>query len=343
MLARVNRSTTIVLLLFTSFLPLTAKENPKLQAQGRALIEGAIKTSNLLDPSVGPIVLRGSSNGEAVEYRIAFYWSAPNFRAEDAGSSEGEFLVGNANTVWQKRRPTLPYDLHSVAWRIADFTAGMRHALTEKVVRIRDRKIKGVLLKCVMTEGKDVRERELCFDPGGGVLISMIIRTEMAYPFGGPPPHDWQRFFETTVNYKEYESYKGVFYPKVVETVHENGVPSVRRISSVERLSGLSESMFSPEADALTWEWCADMDSAAPQGLMMIKSDDPIAGVKKASVRVVITEEGKLTDWVIVSEQRPKDGAKVLAYIASQKFTPAKCGDHAIRSWFVFDWKGFGK
>lgn len=317
---------------------MSAKDDPELQTRGHALIERGVKVSNLLDPAVGPIVMKAGSSGGNDEPRVFTYSrSGSKFRIEVGNG--GDFLVGDATSYWSDPASKLQFDLLGSAMRIVNYESFLTPALKETVKAIREKKVNGVPVQCVTTESKEVREREVCLDPQTGVPVEMKIITFSAYPLGGPPPRDWNRFDENVIDFKEYESYNGVLYPRLVELKYNGQVWQRRRIDTVTTLGDGDSSKFTPETNFQKWDWCQDMRGPLPKPAIIIR-DESVNSAKNVTVRLVISEEGMVVGSEVISEMRKGDGEKLIESLSRQKFTPGMCDGRPVKGNFVFNWKG---
>jgi hypothetical protein len=326
-----------VFLILLSVLSAQAATDHDTEARGRALLERGIQVSSLLEASVPPFAADGSISSKAGEDAFRFYWSGQSFRSEAV--SGNEYMVGNATTIWEKKKTSLPFDLWTATMQTINFVAPLRHALQEEVSRVHEKKDHGAALECVTTKSKEVRERESCFDANTGVLVSMKTYRDVPNPIGGPMPRQVPRWMEVTTRYEEFQSFHGVLYPQRVEVRFEGEVIS-RRHLVVSDLKDERTDLFIPMQEAEPWDWCPVM--VAPS----LTSDvfylnDPAMDIKKTMIKLVIGEDGRLVSGLVISEQKKGDGDKLLAHYARVKFAPARCGDKFLRGRILMVLSGF--
>lgn len=326
-----------VFLILLTVLNAEATNERDVQARGRALIERGIQVSSLLEASVPQYVANGSTASTAGEDSFRFYWSAQNFRSEAV--SGDEYLVGNATTIWEKKKTSLPFDLWAATMQTVNFVAPLRQALREDVSRVREKKDHGAVLQCVTSKSKEVRERETCFDAKTGVLVSMKTYRDIPNPIGGPLPRQVPRWMEATARYEKYQSFHGVLYPQSVEVSSEGEVTS-RRHLVLSDLNVGSADLFVPMKETESWDWCPGM--VLPLLISdVFYSSDPAMDIKKTMIKLVIGEDGRLFSGTVLSEQKKGDGDKLLAHYSRVKFAPARCGDKFIRGRIVLTLNGF--
>lgn len=324
--------------------PLFAKDKAHLQAEGRAIIERAIKVSDLRAPSVGPFVLKATrlATKESPEAKYVFYWSAPNYREEVTENGRTEVRVGNATTEWRQHRTYLSSRGFGAFNNVVDVTQSLRRISPQSVTNLQLKNENGAQLECFNAHEKSA-ETELCFEPTSSALVLSTERRTLQFQC---PPYSRLCSNVPTVSYSSvtdrsrWAEFKGVLVAQAVRIQYSRESVREWRIDSLDALDARS-GLFEPETGAESWERCEDVTAARSIPTITAAPNGPeLSGVQKVKLQVIITTAGEVSEAYVISEERPGDGAKVIEHLKQRRYEPARCGDKSVQGELIINWRG---
>jgi len=326
-------SLACVVLFVATITPATAKDNAKMEAEGKALIEQAIRVSDLHGPGVGSYTLQAMEAipRQHLEVRYQLYWDSQNYRVEATVGGRTEATVTNGAVVWKQKRTHIPIDTLMESRTVANTVDLLRTALQQKITGVRDQVVGGSNLKCVKTVAQRDVSNELCFDPATGVLLLAKTEAPFSMPFGGPLMPGWPRLIVKTVAFSDYTSFHGVYVPLHTQVAINGDVVSDWHVSTIRGLTAQDASLFSRPADSEEWPYCDQMTSPEPEAIILTGDESGVLRrIGMVALQLHISPEGKLSEGYVISEQKTGDGEKFLKMFLKRRFLPARCNGNPI-------------
>jgi len=303
----------------------SAAEKKDKQAEGLALIERARELSDIRAPGSPPFRLRArvhlSDPWEgSLDGTYLFAWTSDEqWRQEIKFPNFYEVRIGKGTKVWRERNINYrPEAIHGLLETV-DLHKHLKVNPEETVQRIRERKYKGIVLRCVELKKRPRTERTLCTDSTG-----TLARTEL----GG-----------LTHEYSEFVSWAGKLFPGSIRVLDEG--KTVREIQ-VEELNGqsLEPALFTPADEAVAREGCLDPDP--PEIQEHIFPDYPGEAKRRriqgtVSVYALIGADGRVYNVVVLRSVDPLLAAATLQTVQRWRFNPATCGSTPVETETVIE------
>jgi len=291
-----------------------AGEKKDKQAEGLALIERARELSDIRAPGSPPFRLQARVHLSpptegSLEGTYLFAWTSDEqWRQEIRFPNFYEVRIGKGTKVWRERNINYrPEAIHGLLETV-DLHKHLSVNSEETVERIRERKYKGVPLRCVKLKKRPRTERELCIDSAGTLAQA---------EFGG-----------LTHEYSDFVSWAGKLFPGSIRVLDEG--KAVREIR-VEELDGqsLEPALFTPAAGAVAREGCLDPD--LPEIQEDIYPEYPEAAKQRriqgtVSAHALISTDGKVYNVVVLRSADSSLAASTLEAVQRWRFKPATCG-----------------
>jgi protein TonB len=202
------------------------------------------------------------------------------------------------------------FDLRSQWTRRPGETANLQKA----------KKHKGVDTQCVEIRSESDLGREVCADASS----LLPLRMEMLAPYNP---------LRASFDYAEFQPIVGKQFPRVMRAFEGERLALEVRVDELAKNLTPDESIFAPPAQAISRDWCADMEPARaiekpgpryPHAAMTSRKQGVV------SVYAVVGVDGSLNDLTVVRSAGQDLDAATLAALARWKYHPAVCGDRPV-------------
>jgi hypothetical protein len=283
------------------------------QSEGMALIKRGIELTDL--HLGGPYVMRSSLTmvdgplGRRNGTEVVTFSSVDQWRRDLHMTGYDEVAVFLGHNMYRRR--SLNFTPPSLRPDIAGSLRNLPETLTYKVVRVFNRKMNDVELRCVYLEKKADQPSEVtwCFDPHSGL--------------------PWLRLSgngSRRIEFLNYKQFGNRFVPGSVEVTTAGKQTGKAVIEAID--SGIPDSVhaFEPPAGADARPWCDNMEG--PRPVAVPRPDLPLGARSRAGLELnyelAVDARGNVTD-VVPMAAKPFADRIAIDTLRSWQLKPATC------------------
>jgi hypothetical protein len=283
------------------------------QAEGMSLIKHAVELTDLHQGS--PYVMRSSLTvrdetlGERGGKEVITFSSIQQWRRDLHMTGYDEVAVFIGHNMYRSR--SLSFTPPSLRTDIAGSLRNLPETLSYKVIRVFNRKMNEVELRCVYLQQKADQPAEVtwCFDPHSGL--------------------PWLRLSgngSRRIEFLNYKPFGKKFVPGSIEVTTAGKPTGKAVIDAIE--SGIPDiaHQFDPPAGSSARPWCDDMEG--PRPVAVARPDLPLAMRSRAGLELnyelTVDAKGNVTD-VVPMAAKPFADRIAIDTMRSWQLKPATC------------------
>ena len=304
-------------------------------ADSLALLAHAKQLQDLRAEGDSPFRLRAhievKVNKSETQGEYGLIWQAPNrWREEMKLGDFGRLRVGAGGGYWQERtidyQPEIIFDLDEFI-----FAAEVLEVRpTETVDKPKSRKIDDITVSCVEIRGKRSLERELCFDPAGGVLLHANFPERALHG----------ATVNKTVDFSDVQPFGDKQIVRNIRIERPGRYQMRISFTSLAPTSEIDATAFAQPAHSEFWQGCGEGSSAE---ISSAKSPEYPAELRRnrqeglVSVYARIEPDGFTSHLVTLNSASPALERAARDAIRQWKYKVPACGGPPARSETVID------
>lgn len=304
-------------------------------ADSLALLAHARQLQDLRAEGNPPFQLRAhlevKVNKSETQGEYGLIWQAPNrWREEMKLGDFGRLRVGADGGYWQERtidyQPQIIFDLD----QFKDAAGVLGVHPTEMVGKPQSRKIDGITLSCVEIRGKRSLERELCFDPAGGVLLHADFPERALHG----------ATVNKTVDFSDVQPFGDKQIARSIRIERPGRYQMRISFTSLAAALEISAAAFAQPAHSEFWGGCGD---GSPAEISSAKSPEYPAELRRnrqeglVSIYARIEQDGSTSHLLTLSSASPAFERAARDAVQKWKYKVPVCGGSPIRSETVID------
>jgi TonB family protein len=256
---------------------------------------------------------------KALDGTLLLYWVSPTrWRQEITFPGYSQVRIASQGKLWTTRNvpfePVRAYQLEQLMDVQSQWT--LREGESAREER-KERKQKGVRLRCIEVKGELEPRRELCADAES--LVPLTTRIAASHLI--------------SCEYGDYAPWGSREFPRLMRVYEDKDLVIEAQIEKLAPTLEPAASLLAPPASATAWDWCNNaepatvLSKAAPHYPQAARRSGQEAEV---SVYAVIATDGSLHDLAVVRSGGPDFDASALAAISRWRYRPGMCGINPI-------------